>query len=276
MFTTQRRTLGRTITPRKAVIVSTVPFMRPQRRAARPRSAMTVPGASAKTTAEPVRTMGGSRDGYSVRSVPIGITMIVRPLKRDQNYLPILEERGMNRMILAFVGLLFPLVLMASPANAQTTARHYDCSKAGNANKAACKNAAAPAPAAAAKSSTTRHYDCSKAGNANKAACKGVAVPSAPATASATTSARHYDCSKAANANKAACKGLTHAAATPMQPPAPAVNRSAPSSHATVVGQNTNPGGPNGATAKCRDNTYSKSAHRSGTCSRHGGVAQWY
>lgn len=38
----------------------------------------------------------------------------------------------------------------------------------------------------------------------------------------------------------------------------------------------TNPSGaPVGATAVCRDGTYSFSAHRSGTCSHHGGVAKW-
>ncbi|WP_233411895.1 DUF3761 domain-containing protein [Paraburkholderia kururiensis] len=32
---------------------------------------------------------------------------------------------------------------------------------------------------------------------------------------------------------------------------------------------------PEGATARCRDGTYSFSRRRSGTCSRHGGVASW-
>ncbi len=32
---------------------------------------------------------------------------------------------------------------------------------------------------------------------------------------------------------------------------------------------------PAGATAQCRDGTYSFSQHRSGTCSDHGGVAEW-
>lgn len=32
---------------------------------------------------------------------------------------------------------------------------------------------------------------------------------------------------------------------------------------------------PSGATARCGDGTYSFSRHRSGTCSHHGGVAQW-
>jgi hypothetical protein len=32
---------------------------------------------------------------------------------------------------------------------------------------------------------------------------------------------------------------------------------------------------PDGATAQCNDGTYSYSAHRSGTCSHHGGVGTW-
>jgi hypothetical protein len=35
------------------------------------------------------------------------------------------------------------------------------------------------------------------------------------------------------------------------------------------------PPAPTGATAHCRDGTYSFSKHRSGTCSHHGGVAMW-
>lgn len=43
-------------------------------------------------------------------------------------------------------------------------------------------------------------------------------------------------------------------------------------------GRTTSPGrstGPSGASALCRDGTYSYSPSRRGTCSRHGGVAQW-
>ena|SRR5690349_7457639 len=32
---------------------------------------------------------------------------------------------------------------------------------------------------------------------------------------------------------------------------------------------------PTGATAKCKDGTYSHSAHHQGACSHHGGVAEW-
>jgi hypothetical protein len=33
---------------------------------------------------------------------------------------------------------------------------------------------------------------------------------------------------------------------------------------------------PTGASARCRDGSYSFSLNRSGTCSHHGGVAEWY
>ncbi len=35
------------------------------------------------------------------------------------------------------------------------------------------------------------------------------------------------------------------------------------------------PSAPSGATARCEDGTYSFSKHHSGTCSGHGGVAEW-
>ena len=35
------------------------------------------------------------------------------------------------------------------------------------------------------------------------------------------------------------------------------------------------PSAPAGATAQCRDGSYSFSQHRSGTCSHHGGVSRW-
>jgi hypothetical protein len=34
-------------------------------------------------------------------------------------------------------------------------------------------------------------------------------------------------------------------------------------------------GAPTGATAQCRDGSYSFSLNHRGTCSRHGGVAAW-
>ena len=139
--------------------------------------------------------------------------------------------------------------------------------------------------------SHARNYDCSKAGNANKAACKVAAVASpatptpaaAPATKAATaTTARHYDCSKAGNANKAMCKGATAAspAPVPAAPSRPSVPMAPAATQTSVTHSRapatTNAAGPNGATAMCNDGSYSHSAHHSGTCSGHKGVKSWY
>lgn len=65
----------------------------------------------------------------------------------------------------------------------------------------------------------------------------------------------------------------------PVQQPAPS-----PSPNGTYTNSYGNtvpspyfaPSAPAGATAQCSDGTYSFSQHRSGTCSHHGGVAEWY
>ncbi len=49
----------------------------------------------------------------------------------------------------------------------------------------------------------------------------------------------------------------------------------APTTSTAGAGQQSATSDPSGATAQCADGTYSYSQHRSGTCSRHGGVARW-
>jgi hypothetical protein len=61
-------------------------------------------------------------------------------------------------------------------------------------------------------------------------------------------------------------------APAPVVPAAPA----APPPAAPAPAAPAAPTNPSGATALCNDGTLSYSAHRSGTCSHHGGVAQWY
>jgi hypothetical protein len=75
-------------------------------------------------------------------------------------------------------------------------------------------------------------------------------------------------------AAKTAAPAAAPAAATPVAAPAATAAKSttAAKSAPTATAGNTD---PTGATAKCKDGTYSKSAHRSGTCSSHGGVAEW-
>lgn len=137
----------------------------------------------------------------------------------------------------------------------------------------AASQAYATAPA------TARHYDCSKAGNANKAACRGATpattptmrptVARAPAPAR-TPATRNYDCSKAGNANKAACRSnIPLAAARPVVAAKPA----SPAAHPQ---QPVHASGPQGATALCKDGTYSHAATHTGSCSHHGGVKQFY
>lgn len=175
------------------------------------------------------------------------------------------------------------LIALALPMSL-ASARNYDCSKAGNANKTACKSAPIPAGKSAPKTApakvvaakpapvtTTRNYDCSKAGNANKTACKSAATPvtapkSTPMKPAPAATTRNYDCSKAGNANKTVCKGQVAAPAPRVAAPAPTATHN----------QATNVAGPQGASAKCRDNTYSHSKTHTGACSHHGGVAQWY
>jgi hypothetical protein len=71
-------------------------------------------------------------------------------------------------------------------------------------------------------------------------------------------------------ASDAPAAAATAPAAAPTTPAAakPSASKSAP----TAAASNTD---PTGATAKCKDGTYSKSQHHSGTCSSHGGVAEW-
>lgn len=53
-------------------------------------------------------------------------------------------------------------------------------------------------------------------------------------------------------------------------------NRARRGSHRTKPMNTNSASHPAGATARCNDGTYSYSQHRQGTCSHHGGVAEWY
>ena len=198
-------------------------------------------------------------------------------------------------MKLAYVAALaLGLCAISAPA----AARNYDCSKSGNANKAACKTAtkevtkavarsapkAVPAPKAVAtkvssttttKTTTQRTYDCAKAGNKTKAACNSVAaMPSKPVVKQTTTAVatRNYDCSKAGNATKQVCKAsaVSHQATVTKPIAAPRAAPSRPSM--TPAPANSMAGG---VTATCKDGSSSHSKVHAGACSHHGGVAKW-
>jgi hypothetical protein len=67
--------------------------------------------------------------------------------------------------------------------------------------------------------------------------------------------------------------------ATPPPPPPPASapkNTPPPPSAPKAAPKSSAAGAPEGATAKCKDGTYSYAKGHSGACSHHGGVAEWY
>jgi hypothetical protein len=185
-------------------------------------------------------------------------------------------------LILAFIG---PGAAVMSPATAAAP-RHYDCSKPGNASKAACKGASTSAgsatPARTTTSTvktttTTRQYDCTKAGNANKAACRTAAAQTRTGTTAGAvktttkTTATTTDCTKWYNRMRAACRTASSSppprtTVAPAPRPVPSATRPASASE----GNN-----PAGATAQCRDGTYSHAKTHQGACSHHGGVAKW-
>ena len=194
----------------------------------------------------------------------------------------------MNRLLVAAIFAVGMTGLSATPAGA----RNYDCTKAGNANKAECKTKAAPKVATAAKparkaapaakaittratakvvAKTARTYDCSKAGNKDKAVCKTAATPVKPVVkqAATTTTTRNYDCAKAGNANKQACK--TSVAKAVAMAKSVAMRRTAPAKTAAAADDKN----PAGAIGRCKDGFFSHSKQRTGACSRHGGVAKW-
>jgi hypothetical protein len=169
---------------------------------------------------------------------------------------------------------------LASSAPAIAAARNYDCSKPGNANKAACKTASKQtAKPKEAKAAASKPAKAAKAEASKPAAAK-------PAAKQAAATERHYDCSKAGNANKAACKGAAAttpvAAAKPAPKPAAkpapkpaAMPKAAPAAKAAPASKSAENSNPAGAIAQCKDGTYSHAKTHRGACSRHGGVGKW-
>jgi hypothetical protein len=138
------------------------------------------------------------------------------------------------------------------------------CSGHGGIQKAAKPAAAAPAaaPAAAAPAAPAK---------APAAPAKG--APTTCADGTTSTSTGKGTCSGHGGVQKASTAKPVAAATTPPPAAAPAATAAKSSTVAkTATAGNTD---PTGATAKCKDGTYSKSTHRSGTCSSHGGVDTW-
>jgi hypothetical protein len=109
-------------------------------------------------------------------------------------------------------------------------------------------------------SAATGRGACSGHGGVQKTA-KTTPTPAATAPASTAATAPAATPAPSGAASQAA-PATTAAKSTP------SASKSAPAAAAASSD-------PTGATAKCKDGTYSKSQHHSGTCSHHGGVAEW-
>ncbi len=104
------------------------------------------------------------------------------------------------------------------------------------------------------------------AGSAATAASPASAPTASAAAAPAAPAAQAPAATSPTAGTQASPAGsATHASTAPAT--------SAPESKSpSVAAADTDPAG---ATAKCKDGTYSKSKHHAGSCSHHGGVAQW-
>ncbi len=152
----------------------------------------------------------------------------------------------MKKMTLALAGLAFAAVF-ALPVQAADTSGPVTC----------------------ADGTTSPHGGkgaCSKHGGIKKEAAAAKTEAAAPAAAAAEAA------KPAAAAAPAAATAAPAAPAKPATTTKPAAAATAASASTPEHSVNND---PSGATAKCKDGTYSHSTTHSGTCSKHGGVAEW-
>jgi hypothetical protein len=156
----------------------------------------------------------------------------------------------------------------AKPAKPAKPAKSKSIGKAvgesGSPPSAASSSAGIPCKDGTVSTSKSRSGACRGHGGIAKTSVGAMATSPAPATAPASRP------TPAAAAPVPAAPAPTPAqAAAPARAPAPAAPKPAAAAAA--------PAGPapEGATAVCKDGTYSKAKHHSGACAHHGGVSQW-
>ena len=195
-------------------------------------------------------------------------------------------------MLRRSLAVLFAVPLFALPARGQgavllckdgtttTTTGRGACTGHGGVDKKAAKQAASAAKAekkseAKAEKSAQRTVSAPAAAPVAPAA-KPATVPARRAAAAARPASTLPAQSAPARAAAAtpAAPAPTRAAAT--MPAAPAPTRTAPAPRAAAPAAaragNTD---PTGATALCKDGTYSRATNHRGACARHQGVAKW-
>jgi hypothetical protein len=164
------------------------------------------------------------------------------------------------------------------------TAGRGACSHHGGVNKAGTATTASPTPAATTPAATTKSSTSTTTpaastgtpvtckdgttGTAGRGACShhgGVGTPSSTTTATTTPAT-------AAPAKTSPAPASSTPTKTTAASPSPTTTTTTSSGSVAGKSETTD---PTGAIAKCKDGLYSHSKTHTGTCSRHGGVAQW-
>lgn len=113
--------------------------------------------------------------------------------------------------------------------------------------------------------------------HAGNAAMKGCAAQWQEKKKAGTATGSYKDFSKTCMAGKGETKGAAAPAAAPTAAPAKPEKSSPKAAAAPAAGAKTTAANTDaaGATARCKDGTYSHAKTHSGACSRHGGVAEF-
>jgi hypothetical protein len=180
--------------------------------------------------------------------------------------------------------LVFALSLPAWAADSTDPTTCKDGTTSAATGKGACsghggvKKAAKTATATAAPTAAAPAAPAAPAGSGSPKTCTDGTTSTATGKGACSG---HGGVQKASKTKAAAAPAATSTSAAPAATmpaaasaatPAVAKTSTATKSVPTATAGNTD---PTGATAKCKDGTYSKSQHHSGTCSSHGGVAEW-
>ncbi|MGD0501506.1 MAG: DUF3761 domain-containing protein [Steroidobacteraceae bacterium] len=120
------------------------------------------------------------------------------------------------------------------------------------------------------------------------AGAQAAAAPTACKDGTTSSATGRGACSGHGGVQKASSSGSTGSSSAPAATPPPSSSvppsgtMSKPTAPATTAATSsasakstTGNMDPTGATAKCKDGTYSKAKNHTGACSKHGGVDQW-
>jgi Protein of unknown function (DUF3761) len=160
----------------------------------------------------------------------------------------------------------------ATPTNCKDGTTSTATGKGACSGHGGVQKAAASAPAAAAPAAPATPAAAPPVAAGATATCKDGTTSTATGKGACSG---HGGVQKAAKTKPAADTTAAAPAATPAPAAAPAPGTAMMAAPAAAKTSTAGTTDPTGATAKCKDGTYSKSTHKAGTCSSHGGVAQW-